>query len=101
MAVCKQSEIITDNNGCKWISYSPSTKHCYGFTECNGIQNYNDYISSQVECEMNNILKDRDNCFHLSVDDCDCDVVFYCNLICDDEGNTGEYDAETETCCCV
>ena len=50
---------------------------------------------------MNNILKDRDNCFHLSVDDCDCDVVFYCNLICDDEGNSGEYDAETETCCCV
>ena len=76
-------------------------KHCYGFTECNGIQHHNDYISSQVECEMNNILKDTDNCFHLSVDDCDCDVVFYCKLICDDEGNTGEYDVETETCCCV
>ena len=43
------------------------------------------------------ILKDR--CFHLSVDDCDCDVVFYCKLLC--EPQESSYDSSTETCCCL
>ena len=43
----------------------------------------------------------KDRCFHLSENDCDCDVVFYCNLICQDEGKSGEYNSATETCCCV
>ena len=46
----------------------------------------------------NGFVKDR--CFHLSVNDCDCDVVFYCKLICEDEGAPSEYDSATETCCC-
>ena len=99
MALCK-----SDNSGCQWVSYSQSTKHCYGFSDCNRIQNYYDYVTSQVECEMNSISKEpqpKDRCFHLSVNDCDCDVVFYCNLICQDEGKSGEYDSATETCCCV
>ena len=37
----------------------------------------------------------------LSVNDCDCDVVFYCKLICEDEGKESSYDSETETCCCL
>ena len=43
----------------------------------------------------------EDRCFHLSVNDCDCDVVFYCKLICEDEGKESSYDSETETCCCL
>jgi hypothetical protein len=46
----------------------------------------------------NGFVKDR--CFPLSVNDCDCDVVFYCKLICEDEGAPSEYDSATETCCC-
>ena len=56
-----------------------------------------------MECETNmpKEPQPRDDCFHLSVDDCGCDVVFYCNILCQDEGKSGEYDAATETCCCV
>ena len=42
-----------------------------------------------------------EDCFHLSVNDCDCDVVFYCKIICEDRGQGSTYDGATETCCCV
>ena len=46
-------------------------------------------------------IDSEERCFHLSVNDCDCDVVFYCKIICEDEGKRSSYDWETETCCCL
>ena len=43
----------------------------------------------------------RDRCFHLSVNECDCDVDFYCSVICQDEDKSCSYDYSTETCCCL
>ena len=50
-----------------------------------------------ISGQTNGFVKDR--CFHLSVNDCDCDVVFYCEILCEAEG-ASEYDSATETCCC-
>ena len=43
----------------------------------------------------------KNRCFHLSVNDCDCDVNFYCSIICQDEDQGCSYDQSTETCCCL
>ena len=48
LTLCKTDQI----NVCNWVSYSPGTKQCYGLGDCEGIQNYYDYLSSQVECAM-------------------------------------------------
>jgi len=98
LALCK-----SDNSGCQWVSYSQSTKHCYGFTDCNRIQNYYDYVTSQVECEMNSISKEpqpKDRCFHLSANDCNCDdVVYKCLELC--QPLPSRYIPAYETCCCL
>merc|ERR1712061_34119 len=41
----------------------------------------------------------EEDCFSLSVNGCDCDVVYYCSLLCEDRESS--YDGVTETCCCT
>ena len=58
------------------------------------------FFSSLLILEKSHSFLEMENrCFDLSVNDCDCDVVFYCKLLC--EPQESSYDSQTETCCCL